>query len=238
MDVKIYNLFKNANNGPVLSKFLTIDEQKNLENKDFEIVFSETYPNEERKRVFIYPRGLEVVTSFNISIIKIKTKLKITHPEILGTVLSLGLTREVIGDIIIGDESDNNYNYSYIIVASEIKKYILDNLTVISKAKVELEEVDSLVDAVSNNYISDTIIIASLRLDAVIAKAIHCSRENAQELIRTKNIKINGNINTNNDYFLKEEDIISITKFGRVIIKDISRKTKKDKIVLNIERTK
>lgn len=231
MDIKVYNLLKNGHHGPVLSKFLTLAEQAELHDIDLNIVFSNNYPFEERKRAFIYPKELDIKLDFKISFLKIVSREKLKHSDVLGAIMNLGITRDVIGDILISDEV-------YVIVASEILKYLVDNLLQVGKAKVKVEIINDLPSLDMNNYQSSSIIVTSMRLDSIINKSLNLSREKAQTLIQMRAVKINGNICLSNDYLCQENDIISINKFGRIIVRDVSRKTKKDKLVLNIERTK
>ncbi|MFA7435579.1 MAG: RNA-binding protein, partial [Bacilli bacterium] len=74
--------------------------------------------------------------------------------------------------------------------------------------------------------------------DAIIAKSINVSRAKAQELINNRLIMVNGNTEIKCDLFCIESDIVSIRRFGRIKILDVTRKTKKDKLVLNILLTK
>jgi len=231
MDLKLQNLIKNAQSGPVLSKFLTVEDQKLVENSDLEVRFSDCYPGEERKRAILFPKKTKAVFDFNISILKITAKEELKHSDVLGAIMSLGITREVIGDIIIGDSV-------YVIVASEIEKYLLENLTQIKHGTVTAEHVDQLEDYGQNPYVDSEIIIPSLRLDVILSKALNLSREKSQNLIGGKQVKINGNIITDNDRQPNFGDIVSVTKYGRITIQEISRKTKKDKLVLKIGRTK
>ena len=64
------------------------------------------------------------------------------------------------------------------------------------------------------------------------------SREKSKQYINLKNVKINGIVNTNPDYIVKIDDLISIHRFGRLIIKEELNKTKKDKYVLRVLKTK
>jgi RNA-binding protein YlmH len=91
---------------------------------------------------------------------------------------------------------------------------------------------------VNQNYHSASIIVPGLRLDSILAKSLHLSRANAQELIRTGRVKVNGKINLNRDYLCKQDDLLSITRFGRVVIGEITGKTRKDNLILNIEITR
>ncbi|MDY0364044.1 MAG: YlmH/Sll1252 family protein [Bacilli bacterium] len=230
--ININNLVKNGLNGPTLSKFLTIKEQQLLNHKNLEIRFSSIYPDEERKRAFIYPKNDNADPFFSISIISFENT-DFSHADCLGAVMSLGVTREVIGDIIIDDYM------VYIIIASEIKKYILENLKKVKNQYIKVKEIsiESLKDIKNVNLIEDNIIISSLRLDVVVATICKFSRSKSQEYIKKGLIKVNGIVLDKYDYFLKSDDYISIRKYGRTYIRNIIRKTKKDKLVVLVDRT-
>ncbi len=232
MDIKIQNLLKNGQQGPILSKFLTPEEQKNLVSKDLDIHFSETYRDEERKRAFLCPKALDIKPDFQIDILEITSPRPLRHPEILGATIGAGISREVIGDIITLEEK------SFMIVATEISRYLLDNLIQIGKNYVQVKKIENLEAVNNNNYHSASIIVPGLRLDAILAKSLNLSREKAQELIKTGNVKVNGKINLHKDYQCRSGDLLSITRFGRIIVREITGKTRKEKIILNIERTR
>lgn len=230
--MKINNLINNGLKGPTLSKFLTIKEQQALNNKNLKIEFSNLYLEEERKRAFLYPLDEETIISFNISIISFDNS-KFRHADCLGAIMALGLERDVIGDIIITD------NKVFIIIADEIKKYLLINLLKVGNQyiKVEEERLDILKDIKKTSLTEEQIIVSSLRLDAVVASICKLSRSKSQEYISNGFVKINGNIIDKYDHFLKNEDYISIRKFGRTYIKDVLKKTRKDKLVVLVDRT-
>ncbi|HEY8396171.1 MAG TPA: YlmH/Sll1252 family protein [Bacilli bacterium] len=232
MDLKIENLLKNGQRGPVLSKFLTPEEQKELCSKTINILFSETYPGEERKRAFLCPPGLDIKPNFRIDILEITAPQPLRHSDILGAALASGITREVLGDIIVGEKK------SYLLSAAEITRYLLDNLTRIGRYNVEVKKVETLEAVNPQNYYSASIIVPGLRLDSILSKSLNLSRGAAQELIRSGSVKVNGKVNLNRDYLCKTDDLLSVTRFGRIIVGEITGKTKKDNIILNINRTR
>lgn len=228
MDIKVENIVRNANNKPVLTKFLTILEQSELQKhkKDYQIIFSDNYPDEERKRAFVSTLDMSITPDFKISFLKINSKVKLRHPDILGAILSLGLERDVIGDILVDEQ--------VVICTCEVANYIINNLKMINKVNVKMEIFVNFNYSGNNNYEEKEIIVSSLRLDAVLARSFNLSRSKAQELVNSRLIKINGNIELKNDYNCIESDIISVTRIGKVKILEVTRKTKKDKLVLNI----
>lgn len=217
-----------------LTKFLSLEEQKQIKNAH--VLYELSSLGEERKRVYIY-KDFKFEVDFKISVLKISYNpvfFNLTHRMILGSLIGLGIRRECIGDIYI--DNDN----IYVLVIEEMEKYIISNLVKVDKASVVVEKVseDRLEGLSLNNYISENIIVSSLRLDAIISRLTNFSREKAKEYINLKNVKINGIIKNNINYTVKVDDLISIHRFGRAIFDGIVRRTKKNKYVLSIRKTK
>jgi RNA-binding protein YlmH len=144
--------------------------------------------------------------------------------------LATGITREVLGDIITGDKS-------CLIAAAEIGKYLIDNLTRIGKYNVQIRQIERLEAAPTDNYRSASIIVPGLRLDAVLSKSLALSRGRSQELIRAGAVKVNGEVKLSQHYLCKEADLLSVRRFGRILIGEITGKTKKNNLILNIKKT-
>lgn len=229
----INELIKNINSKClVVSKFLTLEEQAQLnkiKNKTF--IPSGT----ERKRVLFNNNIDEIDYNNYISVLKITYNKKfgeINHRDVLGALIGLGIKRECIGDIIV---SDNIYVY----IIKEMEQFITDNLYQIGKVTVNSEicDINILNDINVCNYVEDTFIVSSYRLDTIVSERCALSREKAKQYIILKNVKVNGIINSNPDYIVKINDLISIHRYGRLIIKEEIKKTKKDKYVLKINKT-
>ena len=229
---KIVNLIKNGERGLTLSKFLTINEQIKLRNNQLNILFCDNYPEEERKRALIFPKDIDIDIDFKISLLEIIGNGDYNHRDILGSILGLGISRDVVGDIIIN-------NKVYVIVSTEIVEFIVNNLLKIRNSHVEAKNVslDLIKDVNNSNYKQEEIIVSSMRLDVILSRVLHLSREKAKEYITLGNVKINGDIVYKIDYICKIEDRLSLSRRGRVIIKNILKTTKKDKLVLSIDIT-
>ena len=230
IDEFLKNINENKNN---ISKFLSEEEQvllKKVKNKFFFPEFCE------RKRVIIYNNIDDFNINDYISVIKIDYNKKfgeITHRDVLGSLMGLGIKRECVGDIIVDDNI-------YVFVIKEMEKYVLNNLITIGKVSVNVNiiSIDDIKNINFDKYIEDTIIVSSYRLDNIISERCAFSREKAKQYINLKNVKINGIVNVNPDYTVKIDDLISIHRFGRLIIKEEINKTKKDKYVLRVLKTK
>ena len=235
----IYEFKKNINSSnKLVSKFLSLEEQVQLKKINNKIFFPS---NTERKRVIINDESNsdydnDYILNDYISIIKIEYNHKfgeINHRDVLGSLIGLGIRRECIGDIIVSSDI-------YVYVIKEMEYFSINNLIKIGKVSVDvsISNYDEIKNIDVNNYIEDTFIVSSYRLDTIISERCSLSREKAKQYIVLKNVKINGIVNVNPDYLVKIDDLISIHKFGRLIIKEEIKKTKKDKLILRVLKTK
>lgn len=171
----------------------------------------------------------------NISYIKIEYEkffknVNISHRDVLGSILSLGVSRELIGDIYVSN------NISYVIVKKEISKYLIDNLTKIRNIKVKLNEInkDELVCDIIDEK-EGKILVSSMRLDNIISSFLNISRTKVNCYFEENKVFVNWKNENKKDKVVKIEDVISIRGIGRIIIKESVGISKKGKIILNVK---
>lgn len=148
----------------------------------------------------------------------------IQHQHVLGTLMSLGIKREQLGDIIVGKQIQ-------FVLTKQLESYIMMELTKIKGATVKLN-VLSIEDMIQSKeqWQSFETTISALRLDVVLKEVIHKSREIAKSYILKKRVKVNHTIVESVDFQLEEGDLLSIQGFGRAKITQIGTRTKKDKL--------
>jgi len=166
--------------------------------------------------------------SFPIDIIKIEGKSprfaeKLTHRDLLGAILNLGIERAKVGDILLRDGA------SYGFLSSDISSYIAENLTRVRHTDVKTTIVDSIPAGDLFKVERHTVNVSSVRLDALIAKLFHLSRDGAQALFVKKLVFVSGRECLSTSYKPKENEIISVRGYGRFIYSDISGTSKKGK---------
>ncbi len=224
----------------VLTKFLDAEESSllhQLKNPHIEIFFNGGYDGAERMRAFLIKKNDAPPTEdeFEISLLKVipcsLTNL-ITHRHVLGTVLSLGIKREAIGDIVINQNDDKAI---YIFVDKIMENYIKSNLTKINNNLVEVSVVDAQNFEKKIIHNEQLINIASLRLDGVLSHAMKIGRTKAEKLIEMGDVQINHLECTNPSKQLKINDLISIKHFGRITILNIVNTTKKQRLIVKID---
>lgn len=172
-------------------------------------------------------------TNFPIRILEIKNSskfTKITHRDYLGSILSLGIERDKIGDLIVKDD------ICYVAVYEEIADYIIMNLKSIGKTPCKITEVFEGIEKIAHEFKEETILISSIRMDSIIAKLTNKSRGVAQKMIEEGLVLINYNINRDKSFEVKKDDRITIRKYGKYIIGDCTGRSKSGKYKINIKK--
>lgn len=226
-------------NGFALSKFLDsaeLTEIKRIKNNLVTTYYYGGYEDAERVRAIIIDKNSEKPTLDEFSIIALKIELDnqngmVNHRHVLGTLMSLGIKRETIGDIIIGSD---NKNEIIIFISQEMENFIKSNLIKINNNFVTISKIELNEIVINNTEEIKLINVASLRLDAVIARALNLSRNKAVEMIEKKLVQINHLETDNTSYILKENDLISIRHFGRIKMLEVVHTTKKDRLIIKI----
>ncbi|HAG04818.1 MAG TPA: RNA-binding protein [Lachnospiraceae bacterium] len=203
-----------------------------LKSTNTQIMLYGGYKEAERVMMGFFPEFTEAnETDFPIKILEIAYSTKfsstLTHREILGSVLGLGITREKIGDIIIQE------GRAVIYCTDDVSDYILTSLTRASRTSVKVKLLEGFIPDKLNEKVKK-ITVASLRLDLFLSKAFGISRGKAAELIHAQKAFVNWGIPKNNSVTLSPGDIITLRGYGRVKINALEGKTKKDNTVIAI----
>ena len=185
-----------------------------------------------RKILIVYPDKINksiAMENLNMIISVIRVKLpneikgKFKHKDYLGVLMSFGLTRERIGDIIVYDDR------SYIVTLKENVEYIKDCFQQekkFKKAKIDIINFDE-IEPKPLEYANINISVNSLRLDNLVSEILKTSRRIAQNEILEENVYINNVIETKNTKVVKENDILVIRGKGKYIIYKFLGKNKK-----------
>ncbi len=182
----------------------------------------------ERKRAIIVPSYFEPTEGdFEEVLIQINYPEKfvsIQHQHVLGTLMSLGIEREQVGDILVGDTIQ-------FVLTKQLESYIMMELTKIKGATVKLDSIPfkDMIQSKENWNIHHST-VSALRLDVVLKEMIRKSRSIAKQLIEKKRVKVNHTLIDSPDFQLQNNDLLSIQGFGRARIIDIGGKTKKEKV--------
>ena len=156
---------------------------------------------------------------------------KLSHRDVLGALMNLGVERSTIGDILLCD------NVAYIFCTEKMAGYLTSELTQIKHTPVRCSVAEDLPDiAVLRKIEEMRVQVASVRLDAMIAKVYNLSRGDSLELFRAKRVFVDGKLCENNSYAVKENEVISVRGFGKFKYLSQGGVSKKGKINVTVGR--
>lgn len=195
---------------------------------DVGIFFWGGYESAERQKGIIaianqdVPTDMWDMTYFEVHYPKKFATLK--HSHILGSLLGLGIQRDTVGDII------TDGTRWQLVVSKTISGYIQQELKKIGAITVRLETIPSqeLVTPMEQ-YHSKPDVIASLRIDTVVASGFNISRAKAKELVEQGLVSVNWKVEMKSTCDIAEKDIISVRGYGRLNVDTISGTTKSGK---------
>ena len=155
----------------------------------------------------------------------------LTHRDFLGAIMATGIKREVIGDILVGNNSCD------IIAVKDIAPYLETHFNQAGRAKIDITVIalnEINIPEEKTKTINDT--VASLRLDSVVSSSFSMSREKAADAIRGGKVSLNHLECKKTDKSVDEGDRISLRGKGKAVLKQVNNTTKKGRLRIVIER--
>lgn len=225
-------------NRNTVTKFLTNFEQVVLSQiiaynySDFKVEFFGGFDDAERKKAKIISNEYYDV---DYDIVCLKAKFnnkfnKVEHRNILGAVHNLGINFNRFGDIIVLE------NEVYIFVDDEIADYIAMEFTKAGRVNLDFQRVDLTEVKIEKKYEDFEIVSSSFRIDSIVAKITNKSRSKVKEFLEQDFIKLNHVILRNGEKTCTPDDIISIRKYGRYVVKGYTQNKKSLKYRITISK--
>ncbi|MGN1377433.1 MAG: RNA-binding protein [Dorea sp.] len=193
------------------------------------------YDLSERQMAAFLPDALYYDYEYPVRIIEIRPLNKrfaeeLTHRDYLGAVMNLGIERCKLGDIIVED------GRALLFVKEEMAEYIAEHLTQIRHTSVATTFTEEFNSDYEPDYEELKGTVPSIRLDTVLSIAYPLSRSKLTALIEGARVFVNGKLVTNNGYRLKENDMISVRKMGRIAYMGILSETKKGRYMISVRK--
>ncbi len=159
-----------------------------------------------------------------------RTPSTLSHRHILGSLMSLGITRESVGDILI------EQGRAVVFLSQEIAPFVKEQLLKVSNVGVTITEGFTLPLPGMSGFKEITETVASQRLDCVVAALLNTSRTKSAELISEKLVLVNSVCTDKTVKTVESGDTVTIKGKGKFIIESLSGRTKKDRIILNAKK--
>lgn len=225
-------------NRNTVTKFLTNFEQVILSQiishnySDFKVEYFGGFNDAERKKAKIISNEYYDV-DFDIVCLKAKFNNKfnkVEHRNILGAIHNLGININRFGDIIVLE------NEVFIFVDEEIANFISMEFTKAGRVTLNFERVTLSDVTIEKKYEDFEIVSSSFRIDSIVAKITNKSRSKVKEFLEQDFIKLNHVILRNGEKICTTNDIISIRKYGRFVVKDYRQNKKSLKYRITISK--
>lgn len=150
------------------------------------------------------------------------------HRDYLGALMNQGISRDVLGDIIVKDGD------AYVFCLSSMADMLLENVTRIRHTSVRCGLLSELPELLRPVYTPRQETVASLRMDVIVAAVYHLSRSRTGELFVEQKVSLNGKIHGNHSYVLKNGDTVAVRGYGKFIFSKTLGETKKGKLLVEI----
>lgn len=189
--------------------------------------FDGGYPDAERKVLGLFYDEPE---PFPVSALSLQFRRsdKLTHRDFLGALMSLGIERETVGDILVED------GRCVLFVKEEIRDYITSQLFKVGNAGVKITEADTASLPKGRGFDEKDYTVSSLRLDAVVAAVTGLSREKTKTVILAGSVTRNYETCQNISRQVEEKDVITIRGKGKYVVNGVLGETKKHRIRISI----
>lgn len=216
--------------GMAHSKFLTPAEAADVSRvyaarKDIKLVLDGGFEGAERcVAVFLQPDWGTYTQDAVLAALALQHRKQdaVRHPDVLGAVLGLGLSRDVLGDVFIEPGK------VYLVCLASMAGFISAQLQRVGRVGVTagplgMDELPGLAVSLEEKGVT----VASLRLDAVVAAAFNWSRADAGDAIAAGRVQLAHRECLDTAHRVSCGDILSVRGKGRVRLLSIEGETRK-----------
>lgn len=185
----------------------------------------------QRQMICVYPQyGEPDKSDFPIVPVTFRYRMedKLTHRDFLGSLMGMRITRDSVGDILVGEGS------AAVFLRNSVAEDVLFSLKKVGRTGVKTERGydGSIAPEVKTVEICGT--VASMRADCIFSLAAKLSREKAAQLIKNTGIEINHVLKNSPKATLDEGDVFSVRGYGKFVLGSVDGVTKKDRIHITL----
>lgn len=154
-----------------------------------------------------------------------------THRDYLGSLMGLELKREALGDIVLPADQPG---IAYVFALETAAELIVQELRQVGHTDLtaESQPLETLPAFPQEDREIRTATVSSLRLDAVLAAMIRCSRGIAADLIMAGRVEINHLPAESVHAPVYEGDVFTVRGKGRFCLTALPGKSKKDRSII------
>lgn len=156
---------------------------------------------------------------------------EVTHRDVLGSLMGLGLNRENIGDILLSPGKVQ------VLTLSHTLPILLSQWDRIGRYPVQLKSIPlNQLEVIPPEVTTIRDTVSSLRLDSVVASGFSLSRGKAADLISAGRVSLNHQPCVKNDRTVNEGDRISCRGLGLCVLQQVLGQSRKGRTMILLDR--
>jgi len=197
-----------------------------------DLLSSGGYADAERKMLGFFPDYMDPEpAAFPLQSLRLRCGEELGHRTILGSLMGLGIERNLLGDIAMEPEGP------VLFCAGSIADFITMELTRCGRAhvKVSAAPLDEL-SILPRAWVPVSGTVASLRIDCVLGLLTGASRSDTDNLIRRDAVSLNHQVVNKPSTLVAEGDVLSVRGFGRAELLEIGGETKKGRMRIVLKK--
>ncbi len=231
-------------NVPAATHFLTPQEQSLAGTllaqlkQEHAAVFTGGYEGAERQAALFLPDYLDAASyraaeDYPLCAVRctFRAEDRPGHRDFLGSLMGLGIRREMVGDLLVGEDSCD------ILLKREVLSFVLQNYESAGRVHLRTAEVPLThlhLPEQRCQELSGT--VAALRLDSLVAVGFRVSRSRAAELIRAGRVEVNWRVCDKVSAPCSPGDVFSVRGMGKCVLTEAGGLSKKGRITVRMER--
>lgn len=183
------------------------------------------YPDAERQMVCFFSEE-PPSEAYPIAVLRLSwaNQATVAHRDLLGSILSLGIQRRCIGDIVLSERG------AYLFAEQAMAQHIEQNLVSAGRTSLQVTILQHVPVLPKPEGMLRKGTVSSLRLDALVATGLCLSRGKAAELVEAGNVKLRFLQEVRIDARVMEGDMISVRGAGRLRLDKVGQMTRKGRI--------
>ena len=155
----------------------------------------------------------------------------LTHRDLLGSLMALGLTRETLGDILVFPR------WADVLATAPAAELLLSDWTDAGRVRLHtapLPLTQLTPSQEKTKEIRDT--VSSLRLDSVLAVGFSLSRGKAAEAVTSGRVQVNWTDCQKPDRPVAQGDTLTLRGLGKCVLEEVGHQTKKGRVFVTLKR--
>lgn len=188
------------------------------------------YPSAERNALCLLPSFQDDPPSDLVAYLRITSRGHFAHPDLLGALMALGVSRGCLGDLLLekGERGTSALVYALARMAPH-----LASIQSVGRHEVRAEILANPEENVPDENGGDGRIVrgslASLRADSVLAAAFSLPRSRASALFDMGAVQLNWQPCEDRGRVLKPGDTLSVRHYGRAILLEVGGQSRKNR---------